>query len=314
MRVLTGGKGSNHYPVTSTRNLAHKLLVAAPVVLTLAVAVESRTHYEPYQTTAPTELQQDRVLAYTAPVRAASALANASWTPDVAARAREAANVWIRGGDAGTLKPLLPYAYDDTMRDGVKLQVLRSAQSICNVLNEDAFREIEQKHGDAAIKDSIAAYRVMNVIKYSDFTSISMCGLIQRHSLSLMRQALATATPEGKAEILGVLKSRRPADAVLGQLAANAHSQFLEYQQRQGLDPVTIRETDRFVSAHQAFQPNSDIVAAAKELKHTWMANRGSEIPSMLSVVRLGYVSEIECQRDEALTVQLAGAVAPKGK
>ncbi len=169
--------------------IINKLLVATPFVVVTTLGLHAHHAAEPFKFVANTRARDMLVSNYIPVVRESE---NASkgklLIPEK--KAMELASHWISGAKSGLLRPLTPIAVDDSSREGVKGQIVRSCMKVAESLNLSASEHLRAGAYGLAIRDTLKSMETVQTVKFFDFASLGESCMVERRSLLLIQNSL----------------------------------------------------------------------------------------------------------------------------
>ncbi len=280
----------------SSRTLVYKLMVAGPVVLTLGIGVQARTNYEEFEPLGYLKPENDAVTSYVPVVRKTDSIIKGETTEADLPLCRQVAQMWVEDSKTGQIKPLKPAFYEDTMVDGAKGEITKAASRVIDILNLAARREMERKDTKNGVADTLLAMDVARVLKYTDFTTLAMYGSQHRRGISIIRGHVGDLNTEQKAAVLAELPKLSTTPTDLQRMAVRARALYVSYKRRQGEKPLSIEDSQEFVSMQSVFTSEADAEQKVKMLRSSVVATN-DDSPLAVSTLRLGYLAEIETKR-----------------
>lgn len=157
------------------KQLVPVLVAATPVTFLGWVGFESRIYEDAFETKPVNQVEEERTLAYGEPVRLFRDAQNLGPADRNAESYRKVAVVWLAMFEDGKLQSLPLYDYEYSCREGTKQQIDLAAQSLARSL--EIIGDAEQRNGNTkmAAKDYMDAFRIGEILKYSDITSYLDC-------------------------------------------------------------------------------------------------------------------------------------------
>lgn len=279
-------------------------MVATPIVFMAAMGVQSRTFAPNYQFVQGDAAHEAKVYAYLQPFKRAKASIIRLDTPSLV-NCRTEARQWVNLSKKGLLTPIEPVAYEDSPTEGPKGQLVRMVQLMSSVLAWGARQERDAGNIDQSVKDAVLGIQIAQVLKYSDFQTLSAMGMCQRRGIGILMETLPQCNAVQRQYVLEALEQHVSARPILAHLSRSTRAQYREHQLRQGVDPVTIQETDRVVSVESGLSLDASPEVIMKQLRHATLAAANAEgAPEFLSFARVGYMSEVETNRRLAELLQ----------
>ncbi len=263
-------------------------MVFAPVAIILGLSLNTRVQTHAFEPIASTPMQDKQVTAYRAVLRhSLEATAHRrEASPD---RLRAVGAEWVRGAAEGTLRPLEPVYYGDTMEESVKEQILAAQEAVIRRLVRQALREAEAKRYEQAAQDVMLSLEVARVLKYSDFSSLVLISTRSGRGYSLIGRVLPHLGAGTRAELARRLRALQQGSPSVASMAKRARRQFLEYRAQQEIETPSIEETE----------PVAHAAERGQSVSRTMLASTDDDPPAYISDARLAVIT----QRDEARRV-----------
>jgi hypothetical protein len=271
----------------------NKLLIATPFFLLASLGMKAETSREGFTFVACSSKENAKISAYAPFVKASVALGH-DFRDIPAKTSRGLAYRWLAGAKVGLLQPLKAVAFEDNSRDGVKSEIVNANIDVSEACNELAEVEKEQHHWDQSAKDALLGASVLEVSKFFDFSSLSVCSMVQRRSLNTVAEEWPRLSKDVKAQILREALALRANDDTLAQMAMKARDELLQYEVRRGYDYRKLASTQKSIDVSQFHQPIPMIV---KNLRNEIFNARDAYSPDFFEDLRLGYLSAMDTDR-----------------
>lgn len=272
------------------RKLVNELLVAGPFLMLAIISIRTRTNFDPWEAPRNTAEVEARVDAYVEPVRAITLLGQ-----DPAPEAvRSVAKRWLEAADSKRLLELPPCSYLETVRDGVKGQIVTEHNRLCMMVYGIA--EAEKKAGDSdrAASDALLAYRLAEVVKYSDFSTVYECSRNQIRFLEFLAN-VAPAAPRSGNEVRRVLKSSDVQLEKLNRVLYRMRTLHQEAMRARGQEALPIEDVQQYAQIGTLIQTRCD-VDNLRQVRRMILASNG-DMPHILTVTKQAW--QIESRRAE---------------
>ncbi len=283
------------FSVESARTLVNKLMIIAPFVLMSSIALKARTTLPDFEFVACNKAENHEIENYRDVVAATEEACPVGQLLDLG-QARKLAKMWIDGAQSGKLQSLDSVAFEDTMRDGVKAEILHANMLIAESLNEYARDEIKQGKFDLAAKDTVLAAKALDVTKFSDFASLSACAMVQRRSLESVTLLLPKVSPSVRDMLYAQVAGMKSNETVLGRLAMRERQLFLQYQLRIGMDLAEVKKSEEEVSRREVSGVGS-LMETVREIKKSYEANRDTDASVLMTDLRLGFLAALDTDK-----------------
>jgi hypothetical protein len=216
-----------------------RLALASPVILGVGLALapqDQAVSYEEWHRA--TETQHQRVMAFRDVVRETRPHLRQWLQGEKMAEARRTAYLWIDGFRTGRLTDLTPAIYEDGVEEGPKAEIFRVNAELAASLARNAEREAKKGNVEIAADDAVLAYELLQPLKYSDFSAISMTSLRQRRALNILNRLQGTLSLEKREEVVARLEKasqHRP----IQKVAALAKHQYNQMVGQDEADPMS---------------------------------------------------------------------------
>lgn len=270
------------------RKFVQEFLVAGPFLLLAVIAIEARTRFDPWiAPTNPPEIEA-RLDAFVEPMREIRRL---GWHADRrdAALARRAAEIWLRAAGEGKIRDLLPATIDDTMRDGVKGQVVTTRNAIAQRLLELAETSLEGADHRRAAADALLAYQVAETMQYSDFSTVYDTTRAQMRAMRTLVACSSHLDDLQRRCVETTLTRTKDGTADLNRILRHMRRLYDEHARRSGEERLSIEDTQQFATFGQTIQGQCD-AESLKIARKLIVASHG-EMPRILSVAKLAWQS-----------------------
>ncbi|HEY0867731.1 MAG TPA: hypothetical protein VGE01_10145 [Fimbriimonas sp.] len=234
------------------RRCFYQALLAGSALFTAGIGYKTQVHYDDFEPIAYGPVHDERIEGYAEPLRKSAVFEVLHREKVSREMAREAAQEWIKGYQAGDLEPLTPVAFEDDFDVPAKAQILRSCTTMLNYLNNFSKEEAMSGDREAALEDALLSFEVSSILKYSDLQTVGTFALQQRKALRVVSQSLDGATePERKETVrrLTMVWSRREP---LSKMMEHARNQFLSYARRQGVEVPATEQKPTGLVFHEA--------------------------------------------------------------
>ncbi|HRI43216.1 MAG TPA: hypothetical protein PLL78_00445 [Fimbriimonadaceae bacterium] len=270
------------------RKFIHELLVAGPFLLLAVIAINARTRFDPWVPPANSPEVESRLDVFVEPMREIRRL---GWHADRldAKLARKAAAVWLEADAKGQIRDLPPATLDETMRDGVKGQIVTTRNAIAQRLLELA--ESAQESGESlqSADDALLAYRVAGTMQYSDFTTVYDTIRAQVRAMKMLHACAERLDSARRRAIVAAVEEKRDATADLNKILRHMRRLYDEHALRSGVHRLSIEDTQQFATFGQTIQRECD-AQNLQVVRKLIVASHG-EMPRILSVAKLAWQS-----------------------
>jgi hypothetical protein len=286
------------------RKFIQELMVAGPFLLLAILATNARTRFDPWVTPSNPPLVESRLDAFVEPMRQ---IRRSGWRADRRADdlARTAAAIWLSAHAAGKIGDLPPAVLDETMRDGVKGQIVTTRNAIALQLLELAENASSAGRHDQAAKDALLAYRVADTLQFSDFTTVYDTTRTQIRAMKTLAACADRLDAESRLAIVAALRPRKSATADLNRILRHMRRLYDDYAGRTGVERLSIEDTQQFATFGQTIQGQCD--AEGLQVARKLIVASQGEMPRILSVAKLAWQS---VARREAAASELVAILA----
>ncbi|RYG36095.1 hypothetical protein EON81_10790 [bacterium] len=242
---------------------ATRIAVFAPVLAVMAVGVRARYYPDSVEPWHANQAAHERVMAYGKMLsETEDALKQSSGHIDPE-QTKEAANKWIAAGKDGTLKPLKPQFYVDTTMEGPKSEVERAVGRLSGSLMALAENARQKGSADQAVEYALLAYRVTEITRTSDLTTLATGAARQRRTMGTLSQVLPQASAKWKSEAKAVIEGERA--PLLGTLEL-ALEQREDWGERYGQAPLPDKLRNRLFEWAKSNPTEPEV--SAGDIKH----------------------------------------------
>jgi hypothetical protein len=279
---MLAGKKTNMW----ARKLTNELLVAGPFLMLAIMAIKSRTYFDPWESPHNNAEVEARVDAFVGPMKAASKLGD--YTD--ASQLRTVAQLWVDDAAPGKLKPLSLCTVVDSMRDGVKGQIVTTKNHMTSTLEELSQVELAQGNRKQALSDSLLAYRLAEVIKYSDFSTVYDTVRGQMHALKTLKECIPGASASERREVATVVLSSGFDAKPLNRILLQTRTNYAECLRAQGRRSLPIEDTQQFAQVGSMMQAKCDD-RGVRQMRSLIVASNG-EMPRILTTAKLAWQME----------------------
>lgn len=302
MTLGIGEQNPKDLRVTQARMLVYKVMVAAPVVLTLCIGVDSRTSVEPYEPIGYSRADNDVVTAYIPILKRAHEATIKRADAIAIDEVRQVSTEWIALTERGTLQPLRPAFYEDSSQDGAKGQITRANSKLSSFLAARARAAADQGRHLEAARDAVLAAELAQGVKYSDFQTVAACGMLQRRAFEVLERVGPHLGPVESRRMLIRLSRLRPNTKEMERMAARSRLLYFASKARVGEDTVRIEADPSLISLQTI--GNEGPEEALRAVRNSLLASseRGPA-PDYVSTVRFGFGSELGTQKAFAKTL-----------
>lgn len=191
------------------RRFVNELLLVSPVLFIASITVQARTRTDSFEPVECSPTMQQRIAAYSEPVRLVEEALDSGITVASPNRLRQIGETWRNMTRQGTLTPLRPEHKEDTCRDGVKAQVRIAADMLAAGLQFCAHSEVEKGNMYQAAQDALLAMEATQGIRFSDLYTVGSFAARDNVSLKILDQAGSALTDEEKRDVLDRLRRIR---------------------------------------------------------------------------------------------------------
>lgn len=270
------------------RKLIYKLMVMGPFILMTAIAVNSRTYNDGWITLEAGPALHERIAAFVRPCQAALSLQTKGSITASEKQVREVAALWIDGAESGKLRPIVPAFFGDSMEDGVKSQILGASHSIARRLRALGIAETDHGKYAQAAEDYLGCIRIAQILKASDFVSLSLSSCVQLEALRDLRAIVGHLTPEQAMQIASQLEQICPLNDEASEILNRSRRQYAVFSIRNGVEPLNIVEPDTLVRVSSLMKSGHPTPSAISYVRSIIVASRG-ETPQVLSLARIAW-------------------------
>lgn len=290
------------------RKFIHELLVAGPFLLLAVIAINARTRFDPWIPPVNSPEVESRLDSFVEPMREIRRL---GWHADRldANLARKAAAVWLEAHAKGQIRDLPPATLDETMRDGVKGQIVTTRNAIAQRLLELAEAAQESGQHLQAADDALLAYRVADTMQYSDFTTVYDTIRAQMRAMKTMHACAERLDSTRRRAIVAAIEQKRDATADLNKILRHMRRLYEENALRYGVRRLSIEDTQQFATFGQTMQGQCD--AQSLQVARKLIVASQGEMPRILSVAKLAWQS---VARRKQAAVELVAAISGDGR
>jgi len=231
---------TKHYHVMPAKKLVYRAMVAMPAVFLLGLGVKARTENDSFEFVRPTPKQNAAILAYGGIVRDSANIPTIDSYGLHLEPVRKVAKEWIAESRSGMLQPLQPAGIDDTMRDGIKAEIMMRNSSTASAMLYGAGLEIGRHQYDQGVEDALLGMEVSDVIKYSDYSSVLQGSLYDRRGFRLLAEALPHVSPQTRLVIRRDLALVAPRTNKFAVVEETERHVFIENLHRMTPDSTSI--------------------------------------------------------------------------
>ncbi|MBI1755950.1 MAG: hypothetical protein HY248_05015 [Fimbriimonas ginsengisoli] len=200
----------------SLRRLALGALCVVPTIPLLCLAVAARIRIEAFEAPKLDATSQSRVKAYReVVVKSETHLVSAKRSADVSIRL---ADDWIADHRRGKLRDLEPVTAEGSFNRGPRAEILRTYQSLSDLLLLHARRAARRGDLDAVASLTRRSLEISEILKYSDVGAAGVCSLQQRRAVRLLEGCLpgnATARSNLATWLADFQSHQRPIEPVI---------------------------------------------------------------------------------------------------
>lgn len=272
------------------RKLTNELLVAGPFLMLAIMAIKSRTNYDPWETPGNPAEVESRIDAYVKPMK----VLNQALEGRDDAKIRLVARDWLDRHLKGELRPLPPCSYVDSTREGVKGQITLAKNRLVYRLIEQS--EAAQSKGDskASVSDALLAYKVADVLKYSDFSTVYDTARAQMRIFATLEKALKDAAPDQKKWVRLTLDKPGLDVKSLNRILLQARNMYTASLRAKGQQSLPIEDTQQFAQIGTALHRRCDS-ESLQGVRKLIVASNG-DMPRILTTAKLAW--QMESMRD----------------
>ncbi|MBI5707755.1 MAG: hypothetical protein HZC36_12295 [Armatimonadetes bacterium] len=290
--VRAAQRASDHTGMAFLRRLVQELLIVSPFLLLLSIAVGTRTHVDTFEPVAYPAWMQSRIRAYIDPVSQVEAIVEQG-QPHVQPEAtRETAFLWLKEFDEGKLRELPSMHSDDSMREGVKNQILQAADALCKGLGQMGRNALRGGNAKRASADVLLAIELAQRLKYNDLYSVGMMSQRQRNLLEILANAAPGLDAEAKRAARSRLVAVMESNQSLAPIVVRARQHWAASQVSGGKVALSIEDVGRLVS-NEGWASNQPVQQQVEQrLNRMLFASRASDLPEYVS--ETGYAGTME--------------------
>lgn len=259
---------TKHYHVMPAKKLVYQAMVAMPALFMLGLGFKARTDQDPFEFVCPTPKQNTAILAYANVVRDSAKVPLDPFTAAQARSTRRIAREWVAGADSGELQPLQPVSFDDSMRDGIKSEIMTRNSTTASSILYLAAMEAEDHNWNRAIQDAILGMRVGDVIKYSDYSTVLQGAIYDRRGLKILETAVPHLAPQNRLKLRKDLVFVTPNRDRLHAVVEIERLVFLQYVNRMNPKSTPIETIEPYDGAGfraLAGHFHGELLASAKD-------------------------------------------------
>lgn len=242
-----------------------------------------------------------QITAYVKPMRM---LRECQIQPDyscVKAKARQTADYWLLHRDAHELKDVMPTCAEDTSRDGARNQIVSARETLAHALVFMARDAAARGDKTQAAEDLARAFRLCEIMKYSDSVSLPSSLSVQLYIVEVGKQ-LAIDTDPRLIQAYASLPSWDECATRLAQVIKLAASyRFIESE---SLSTKVSKSTIALANAVETVSPTE---LAAQELGRAIAIDTNLE-PDIRVLARMGLRRAVQLE----IAVSQYGALAAR--
>ncbi|MBX7131399.1 MAG: hypothetical protein K1X67_01850 [Fimbriimonadaceae bacterium] len=255
------------------------------------MAIKSRTNYDPWESPRNTADVESRIDAYIQPMKGL----NQALELGDEASVREVAREWIDQHERGVLRPLPPCSYVDSTRDGVKGQITLGKNRLTYRLIDQSDELLAAGRTSEAISDALLAYKVANVLKFSDFTTVYDTCRAQLRVLKTLEDARSRLGPEQKKEVRHLLAGYVVDVKPLNRILLQSRRLYTESLQAKGQESLPIEDTQQFTQIGNVLQARCD-AESLQSVRRLIVASNG-DMPRILTTAKLAWQMENQLEK-----------------
>lgn len=290
--VRAAHRASDHSGMAFLRRLVQELLIVSPFLLLLSIAVGTRTHVDAFEPVAYPAWMQSRIRAYIDPVSRVEAIVERG-QPHVQPEAtRETALLWLKGFDEGKLKELPSMHSDDSMREGVKNQIIQAADALCKGLGQMGRNALRSGDAKRASADVLLAIELAQKLKYSDLYSVGMMSQRQRNLMEILANAAPGLDVKSREAARSRLIAVKDSNQSLVPIVVRARQHWAASQVSGGKVAFSIEDVGRLVSSDGWVSGQPVQQQVEQRLNRMLFASRTSDLPEYVS--ETGYAGTME--------------------
>lgn len=237
-------RATKHFHVLPAKKLVYQAMVAMPAMFLLGLGVKARTEHDPFEFVQPTPRQNEAILAYRHVVADSADIQVDKYRIPVLEATRKLAREWVDGARSGALIPLQPVSFDDSMRDGVKSEIMNRNSAVASAMLLNASIEFDSRQYEKGIQDALLGMEVSNVIKYSDYSTVMQGAIYDRRGLRLIDEALTRVSPQTRLAVRKDLALVRPDADRFQAIQEVERIVFLDYINRMSPESTPIEAID----------------------------------------------------------------------
>lgn len=293
-RVTKAGKTAENLGNMSARKLILRLMTIAPAIFVGGIAVHARAMLDGWEFVENDPATEKSIQAYGPFVKDTIATLRETHEPSALCALGQR---WVSASKDGTLKSLVSISYEDTTSDGVKAQIFTTRASLGNALMQACRKAVAKQDYHAAATCATTSLQLANVGKYSDFIGMYNSATEQRRTLVLVEGHLKELPQSDKLALRLALKeasdTNRP---LLEKMTWTQKHNYLLWRDRREFPQLSI-EDSKLVSEVPVML-DGDYAVAVQNLRQRALASKDKTVPSYVSSVRLGIVSQLSLQKE----------------
>lgn len=286
------------------RKLMNELLVAGPFLMLAIISIKSRTHFDPWEAPRNPPDVEARIDAYVEPMRLAKPVLDMPPGKDRSEVLVRVASHWVELHGEGVLKPLPLCSHVDSLRDGVKGQVVTAKNAMVSDLIVLAGTEADRGDTSLAARYGLLAFRLAEVLKYSDFSTVYDTVRGQLRVLRLCEELWPSMSDTDRAAVIETVSGSTQDTHQLKTLVLHARNLHAQSLRAQGLERLPIEDAQQFVVIGTKLEGDCDD-DGLREFRRLIVASNG-EMPRILTMAKLAW--QVEGQRIDAVRRLMAKA------
>lgn len=264
-------------------------MVISPILYIGSLSIRAHIHLNVFDFQACTKKQHDAITAYRPFVFDALPFQNIHARHVDRDKLRTVARSWVSAAERGQLQALLPVHVNDFVREGIKQEVFRSADSLGLHLISVAKYEASAGNGGRAASDLVLSLRLFEILKYSDPYAVAHAGLQQRVALESFSEISDKLPPKVRASFVQSLVELRAAQKPLDQMVRWMKQMYNTERVRAGQEVLPFEEVDRYLSEPSS-APEAGLAVFTSAASMKWAS--AGEVPPLLGELRMASHSQ----------------------
>lgn len=276
------------------RRLSNRLMIAGPLVLVAAIAINGRGGAPQDDRAVFGPENHKRLLQYVEPVRAADELSQKPQGQEQATLDKAVA-LWSGLADEAMSVNVMPVDFEVPSQDTVLGNINESKQVVLFHLEQKIERDSENKDFDACAIGLVQAMKIASVDKYTEFSAVHQFGQVQSRYATVLAQIAPKVSPEVRKQVVAELEKLTDSGTKLQTIVSNMRDIHCASMGKKNKASVTIELSEGYGAVAELVQTRSD--AAMTRLREVSVRDdMPLEMASVGSVARLAVKSETTFQ------------------